>query len=149
MYGYMSTFINDNLISPIIHVVAPEVIARNDTMMPHHIILGEELHLGCGYVGVPRPTIQLFQNNSILLLDGMDGVITIGGAPSDNEITLVISSVGRMSGGTYMCRANNTVGMGEVVYSVTILGRYMQLPPSYMYMHVVSVLAWLLKRMYE
>ena len=86
------------------------------------IILGEELRLGCRYVGVPGPTIQLFQNNSILLMDGMDSVIIIGRAPGDNEITLVISSVERMSRGTYTCRANNTVGMDEVIYSVTILG---------------------------
>ena len=92
-------------------------------MMPHRIILGEELRLGCGYVGVPGPTVQFFQNNSMLLMDGMDGVTIIGGGPGDNEITLVISSVGRMSGGMYTCRANNTVGMDEVVYSVTILGR--------------------------
>ena len=88
--------------------------------MPHHITMGEELRLSCGYVGVPRPTIQLFQNNSTLLMDGMDGVTTIGGAPGDNEITLVISSVEWMNGGTYTCRANNTVGMDEVVYSVII-----------------------------
>ena len=143
---YMSTFNNiiAYLISPIVHAVAPEVTARNDTMMPHPIILGEELRLGCGYVGVPGPTVQFFQNDSMLLMDSMNGVTIIGGAPSDNEITLEISSVGRMSGGTYTSRASNTVGMGEVVYSVTILGRYMQLPPSYV--HVVSVLAWLLKR---
>ena len=96
-------------------------------MMPHRIILGEELRLGCRYVGVPGPTVQFFQNDSILLMDGMDGVTIIGGAPSDNEITLVISSVGRMSGGTYTCRANNTVGMDEVVYSMTILGNYLHL----------------------
>ena len=117
------------LISPIVHAVAPEVTVHNDTMMSHHIILREELHLGCGYMGVPRPTVQFFQNGSILLMDGMNGVTIIRGAPGDNEITLVISSVGRMSGGTYTCRASNTVGMGEVVYSVTIVGRYMQLPP--------------------
>ena len=76
-------------------------------------------------MGVPGPTIQFFQNDSILLMNGMNGVTIIGGAPSDNEITLVISSVGRMSRGAYTCRANNTVGMGEVVYSVTILGTYM------------------------
>ena len=107
---------------PIIPAVAPEVTAVNSTVMTHSIILGEELRLRCGYVGVPGPTVQFFQNNSILLMDGMDGVTIIGGAPGDNEITLVISSVGQMSGGTYTCRANNTVGMGEVVYSVTILG---------------------------
>ena len=110
-------------ISPIIRAVAPEVTARNDTVMAHCIILGEELRLGCRYVGVPGPTVQFFQNDSILLMDGMDGVTIIGGGPDDNEITLVISSVGRMSGGMYTCRANNTVGMDEVVYSVTILGR--------------------------
>ena len=96
--------------------------AVNSTVMAHNIILGEELRLGCGYVGVPGPTVQFFQNNSTLLMNGMDGVTTIRGAPGDNEITLVISSVGRMSGGTYTCRANNTVGIDEVVYSVTILG---------------------------
>ncbi|MCG8625710.1 MAG: immunoglobulin domain-containing protein [Proteobacteria bacterium] len=91
-------------------------------MMPHPIILGEELRLSCGYMGVPEPTVQFFQN-SMLLMDGMNGVTIIGGAPGDNEITLVISSVGRMSGGTYTCRANNSVGMDEVVYSVIIQGR--------------------------
>ena len=106
----------------IIHTVAPEVTASNDTRIPHSIILREELRLGCGYVGVPGPTAQFFQNDSMLLMDGMNGVTIIGGAPGDNEITLVISSVGRMSGGLYSCRANNAVGMDEVVYSVTILG---------------------------
>ena len=114
--------LNFFFVSPIIHAVVPEVTARNDTGIPHRIILREELRLGCGYVGVPGPTVQFFQNDSILLMDGMNGVTIIGGAPGDNEITLVISSVGRMSGGTYTCRANNTVGMDEVVYSVTILG---------------------------
>ena len=120
------------LISPIVYAVIPEVTARNDTMMPHHIILGEELRLGCRYMGVPGPTVQFFQNGNILLMDRMNDVTIIGGAPGDNEITLVISSVERMSGGTYTCRVNNTVGMNEVVYSVIIIGRYMQLPPSYM-----------------
>ena len=95
--------------------------AINSTVMAHHITMGEELRLRCGYVGVPGPTVQLFHNNSILLIpDGMDGVTTIGGASGDNEITLVISSVGQMSRGTYTCRANNTVGIDEVVYSVII-----------------------------
>ena len=114
--------LNFFFVSPVIHAVAPEVIARNDTGIPHRIFLREELRLGCGYMGVPGPTIRFFQNDSMLLMDGMNGVIIIGGAPSDNEITLVISSVGQMSGGTYTCRANNAVGMDEVVYSVTILG---------------------------
>ena len=122
----MCTFISDNnyclFVSPIIHAVAPEVTARNDTGIPHRIILREELRLGCGYVGVPGPTVQFFQNDSMLLMDSMNGVTIIRGAPSDNGITLVISSVGRMSGGTYTCRANNAVGMDEVVYSVIILG---------------------------
>ena len=109
-------------ISPIIHTVAPEVTARNDTLMAHRIILGEELRLSCGYMGVPGPTVQFFQNDSMSLMDGMNGVTIIGGAPTDNDITLVIAAVGRMSGGTYTCRAINDVGMDEVVYSVTILG---------------------------
>ena len=84
-------------------------------------------------MGVPEPTVQFFQNDSILLMDRMNGVTIIGGAPGDNEITLVISSVGRMSGGTYTCRAKNAVGMDEVVYSVTILGNSstVSLPPSW------------------
>ena len=119
-------------VSPIIHAVAPEVTARNDTETPHRIILGEELRLSCGYVGVPGPTVQFFQNDSMLLMNGMNGVIIIGGTPSDNEITLVIGSVGWMSGGIYTCRASNNVGTDEVVYSVTILGNSStaSLPPS-------------------
>ena len=116
-----------------IHAVAPEVTARNDTMMAHRIILGEELRLSCGYMGVPGPNVQFYQNDSMLLMDGMNGATIIGGAPSDNEITLVIAAVGRMSGGTYTCRASNSVGMDEVVYSVTILGNSstVTLPPSW------------------
>jgi hypothetical protein len=95
--------------------------------MSHRIILGEELRLGCRYVGVPEPTVQFYQDSSTLLMDGVGGVTIIGGAPGDNEITLVISSVERTSGGTYTCRANNTVGMDEVQYSVTILGKCLHL----------------------
>jgi hypothetical protein len=84
-------------------------------------------------VGVPEPTVRFYQDSSKLLMDGVGGVTIIGGAPGDNEITLVISSVERTSGGTYTCRANNTlgptniVGMDEAQYSVTILGKYLHL----------------------
>ena len=56
-------------------------------------------------------------------MDSVDGVTISGGAPGDNFISLVIGTVQRTSGGTYTCRANNSVGMDQEQYSVTILGK--------------------------
>ena len=100
--------------------------ALNDTAVPYRIILGEELRLGCSYVGVPNPTV-VWLRDDVMLMNGADGVTIIGGGPGDNEITLVISSVVRESMGTYTCRANNTIGMDIIgmdqrQFSVTILG---------------------------
>ena len=97
---------------------APEVTAINDTAVPHRIILGGELRLGCSYVGVPNPTVVWLQDD-VMLTDDSDGVTIMTG---DSDTTLVISSVVRQSMGTYTCRATNTLGVDQRRFSVTILG---------------------------
>ena len=97
--------------------------ALNDTAMPHAIIVGEELRLRCGYVGVPVPTVIWLQDGA-MLTNGEGGVVITGGAPGDNETTLVISAVEPTNRGTYTCQANNTVGMDEEQYSVIVQGMY-------------------------
>ena len=105
------------------HTDTPEVTAINDTMQPHRIILGQELRLGCSYDGVPNPNVAWFQDGAMLMND-MNGVTIIGGGSGDNDISLMISSVARDSGGTYTCRASNLLGMDEEQYTVIILGNY-------------------------
>ena len=97
--------------------------ALNNTVMHHEIIVGEELHLCCSYVDVPMPTVIWLQGDA-MLTNGGGGVVITGGAPGDNEITLVISAVEPTNRGTYTCRANNTVGMDEEQYSVIVQGTY-------------------------
>ena len=97
--------------------------ALNDTANPHAIIVGEELRFRCSYVGVPVPTVVWLQDDA-MLANGVGGVVITGGAPGDNEITLVISAVEPTNRGMYTCRANNTLGMDEEQYSVIVQGTY-------------------------
>ena len=97
--------------------------ALNDTANPHAIIMGQELRFRCSYVGVPVPTVVWLQDG-VMLTNGVGGVVITGGAPGDNEITLVISAVEPTNRGMYTCRANNTLGMDEEQYSVIVQGTY-------------------------
>ena len=86
--------------------------------------MGEELHLHCGYAGVPAPIVQWFHNNS-LLISGSGGIrIITDGVAGDSNASVVIDSVDRTDNGIYTCWANNSLGSDEVNYSVQILGRY-------------------------
>ena len=96
---------------------APEVTASNSSSLG--IVLGEELHLQCSYVGVPAPIAQWFRDG-IILSDGVNGVSINTG---DNVISILIGSVERTNMGTYTCRANNTLGVDQQSYSVMILGK--------------------------
>ena len=99
------------------HIDAPEVTASNSSSL--RIVLGEELHLQCSYVGVPAPIVLWFHGN-IMLRDGVDGVSINTG---DNVISILIGSVEHTSMGAYTCRANNTLGINQQSYSVMILGK--------------------------
>lgn len=97
---------------------APEVTTSNSSS--RIIALGEELHLQCVYVGVPAPSVFWFHND-VVLMDGIAGVsVSLGGS----IISILIRAVEHLSGGIYMCRANNTVGIDQDFYSVSILGMY-------------------------
>ena len=84
----------------------------------HNVVLGEELHLQCSLVGVPAPSVFWFHNDE-LLSDGVNGVI-INNLAND-RISMMISSGGRTGGGTYACRANNTLGTDQESYTVRIV----------------------------
>lgn len=107
---------------------APVITPVNSSI--NYVLAGQELHLQCGYVGVPAPIIQWFQNKS-LLTNGSGGVsITGGAAAGDSYSSMVIARVDRMSGGTYTCQANNTLGSSEVNYTVHILSKSFKIAHS-------------------
>ena len=81
-------------------------------------MLGEELRLQFNYVGVPAPSIQWF-HNGVLLRNGVDGVSV---NTDDNFSGILIHAVEPTDGGTYTCRANNSLGTDQESYSVAILG---------------------------
>ena len=49
----------------------------------------------------------------------------LGGQPGDSTSSIVIGAVDLDSGGTYTCRANNSLGTAEVVYTVHILSKWL------------------------
>ena len=102
--------------------VAPEITPANSTTPRHEVNLGSELIFTCGFVGVPKPFLQWIQNGSIVLTNSSAGVTLLGGAQGDTSFSIAISSVGRDSGGTYTCMANNTLSADSAQYSVLILG---------------------------
>ena len=75
------------------------------------------MYLQCGYNGVPAPVVQWFHNN-ILLMDGVSG-ITIN--TNHNTTSILKDEVERMSGGTYTCRASNSVGADQKSYSIILV----------------------------
>ena len=95
---------------------APEIAASNSSS--HDIILGEMLYLQCSYKGIPAPIMHWFHNN-LQLMDGVNGIIT----NMDHITSILKDEVERTSGGTYTCRATNSVGIDQVSYSVRILGK--------------------------
>ena len=102
---------------------APEVIPAN--ISSNQISRLAELRLICGYVGAPAPDLQWIHNDSIALNSTSPGVSIIGGQPGDTTSSVVIAAVNRDSGGTYTCRASNSLGTAEVVYTVNILSKCM------------------------
>ena len=83
----------------------------------HKVLLGEELYLQCNFVGVPAPTVLWF-HNEMLLSDGVEDVtINLG----DDTISIFIGAMKHTSGGTYTCRANNSLGTDQESYSVRIV----------------------------
>ena len=105
------------------------------TSSPHLIILGEQLHLRCDYVGVPEPDVHWYHDDMLLLPS--DGVTISGGAPGDNYITLVIDSVKESNNGTYTCRVNNTIGFQEKAYMVLIVSYKLNDTLSIIIIHVL------------
>ena len=106
----------------VLYTDAPEITPTNSST--HFIVLGQELHLHCGYAGVPTPTVQWFHNNS-LLTNGSGGVIITQGVVSDNNnyTSVKINLVNRANIGSYTCWANNSLGSAEANYTVHIIGR--------------------------
>ena len=100
---------------------APEITPAN--VSSHRVLLSAELHLICGYVGVPTPNLQWLHNNSILT--SHVGVTILGGQQetTSSDSSVVIATVNRDSGGTYTCNANNSLGTDEFVYTVLIVGK--------------------------
>ena len=59
-------------------------------------------------------------HDDVMLRDGVDGIsINMG----DSVSSIVIGEVECTTGGTYICRANNTVGTDQESYSLTILSK--------------------------
>ena len=96
---------------------APEVTALNSST--HNVVLAEELRLQCSLVGVPAPSVFWFHNDEPLS-DRVNGVI-INNNLANDRISTMIRSGGRKSGGTYACRANNTLGTDQKSYTVRIV----------------------------
>ncbi len=95
---------------------APEVIASNSSSR-NIIILGEMLYLQCSFSGFPIPIVQWFHNN-VLLMDGVNGTII---NVNQNTTSIMIVEVDRTSGGTYTCRARNSIGTDQKSYSILIV----------------------------
>ena len=100
---------------------APEIAPANTSSS--QIFLSAALHLTCGYVGVPAPDLQWLHNSSNIDINSTSGVTISGGQESDNSFSIVIDAVDWDSGGTYTCRANNSLGIDEFVYTVLIVGK--------------------------
>ena len=96
------------------------MIASNISTL--NAILGEELQLQCGFVGVPAPSVVWFHND-LLLSDRIDDNIDIvNNYLGDGLISiLLIRSVETTNGGIYTCRANNTLGIDQESYSVRVV----------------------------
>ena len=58
--------------------------------------------------------------DDVMLRDGVDGVSI---NMSNSVSSILIGEVEATTGGTYICRANNTVGTDQESYSVTILSK--------------------------
>jgi hypothetical protein len=99
----------------IIIIDAPEIMASNSSS--HNIILGEIMYLQCSYTGVPAPIVQWFHND-VLLMDGVNGTII---NVNHNTTSIVKDEVDRTSGGTYTCRASNSVGTDQKSYSIILV----------------------------
>ena len=92
-----------------------QIISSNSSSV--RVVLREDLLLQCSYFGVPVPSVKWFYND-VLLRNGVNGV----SINTDNNISsILISAVERTSGGTYTCRANNTLGIDEMSYTVTVM----------------------------
>ena len=97
------------------------MIASN--ISTHNAILGEELQLQCGFVGVPAPSV-VWVHNDLLLSDRIDDNIIdiVNNYLGDGLISiLLIRSVETTNGGIYTCRANNTLGIDQESYSVRVV----------------------------
>ena len=95
------------------------MIASNTST--HNAVLGEELQLHCGSVGVPAPSTVWFHND-LLLGDRIDDNIIISNYLGDGIISiLLIRSVESTNGGIYTCRANNTLGTDQESYTVRVV----------------------------
>lgn len=103
---------------------APEIVPANTST--NQIFRSAALHLTCGYVGVPSPDVQWLHNGSIIDINSTSGVTisNSGGQEGDNSFSIMIDAVDVDSGGTYTCRANNSLGIDEFEYTVLIAGNY-------------------------
>jgi hypothetical protein len=75
------------------------------------------MHLQYSYSGVPAPIVQWFHNN-VLLVDGVNGTII---NVNHNVTSILKDEVYVTSGGTYTCRASNSVGTDQKSYSIVLV----------------------------
>ena len=115
------------MLLPITHADAPQVTitAFNSSSPRLRIMLGEELHLECNYTGVPAPNIQ-WSHDGVLLKNGVDNA-SIFINTGVNFSRIVIVEVDHSDGGTYTCRANNSLGTDQESYSVILGKSYLSL----------------------
>ena len=78
-------------------------------------------YASCSFVGVPAPNVTWTQNSTAELNESDPSVsITTG----NNQSTLMISDLGRDSGGIYGCDVENFLGSSVInVTNVLLLGK--------------------------
>ena len=83
---------------------------------------GEPLTLTCTAMGTPRPEIEWYRGDSMIISSSRIQITNMNSDADDTTVvsTLVISSVTVGDAGTYQCRVENMAGTASQEYSVSV-----------------------------
>ena len=102
--------------------VTPTILESPDDPVNNNPMLtaGEALTLTCSGTGSPRPEIQWYQEDSIIISSSQIQITDINSDETTVVSMLIISSITVGDSGTYECRVENMAGTASQEYSVSV-----------------------------
>ena len=104
--------------------VTPTIAEATDDPVNNNPMLtaGEPLTLTCTATGTPRPEIEWYRGDSMIISSSRIQITNMNSDADDTTVvsTLVISSVTVGDAGTYECRVENIAGTASQEYSISV-----------------------------